>query len=505
MAIEEETIMSNEINFAGAFAKIPTGRVVGPKIVMTKPHGSKVLESLEQAIDASGLKDGMTISFHHHFRNGDYLLNLVVDAIASKGIKGITLATSSLASIHEAIIPHLESGVITAIQTSGVRGKLGEYLTSGKLKQPVLIRSHGGRARAIECGELKIDVAFVGAPNCDKNGNMNGRDGKSACGALGYATIDAAYADKVIAVTDNLIDGHVFPISIPQTQIDYVVVVDSIGDSSKIASGALRITKDPLQLLLAEFAANVIEHSGYFKNGYSLQLGSGGASLAVARFIKEKMLRDGIVGGFGTGGITGVFVNMLEEGLFNVLYDVQSFDIPAIESIKRNPNHIEMSASFYANPHNRGAIVNSLDVVVLSATEVDLNFNVNVITDSNGTIMGASGGHSDTAAGANLAVVVVPLLRNRLPMIRDRVHTIVTPGETVDVIVTEYGIAVNPLRQDVLANLQGKGLLLKTIEELQEIAYNLAGKPEDIPVSDEIVGIVEYRDGTILDVIRKPL
>jgi len=175
--------MSNEVvkNFSGAFATIPTGRMVGPKIAMTKPHSNKVLESLEQAIDAVGLQDGMTISFHHHFRNGDYLLNLVVDAIARKGFKGITLATSSLAAIHEAIIPHLESGVITAIQTSGVRGKLGEYLTSGKLKQPVLMRSHGVRARDIECGALKIDVAFIGAPNCDKNGNMNGRDGNSAC------------------------------------------------------------------------------------------------------------------------------------------------------------------------------------------------------------------------------------------------------------------------------------------------------------------------------------
>ncbi len=184
MVIEGETMMSNEVvkNFAGAFAKVPSGRVVGPKISMTKPHSNKVLESLEQAIDAVGLQDGMTISFHHHFRNGDYLLNLVVDAIARKGIKGITLATSSLADIHAAIIPHLEAGVVTAIQTSGVRGKLGEYLTSGKPKEPVLIRSHGGRARAIESGELRIDVAFIGAPNCDKNGNMNGRDGKSACG-----------------------------------------------------------------------------------------------------------------------------------------------------------------------------------------------------------------------------------------------------------------------------------------------------------------------------------
>lgn len=239
-----------------------------------------------------------------------------------------------------------------------------------------------------------------------------------------------------------------------------------------------------------------------------MQLGSGGASLAAAKFVREKMEAKEIKGSFGIGGATGIFTEMLKDGLFEVCYDTQTFDIPASESIRENPRHLEMSASFYANPWNAGPIVNALDVVILSATEVDLDFNVNVITDSNGTLMGASGGHSDTAAGAKLSLIVVPLIRGRLPMIRDHVQNIVTPGDSVDVIITDRGIAVNPKRKDLLEKLAGSGLPIKTIEELQAMAYEFVGKPEEIEVSQEdkdIIAVVEYRDGTVIDVIRKPL
>lgn len=491
--------------YAGPFATVPEGRLWGPKIRVNKPKSEKILKSIDQAIDASGLKDGMTISFHHHFRNGDYVLNLVVEAIAKKNIKGLTLAPSSLNDVNDKIIPYIEQGVITAIETSGGRGKLGKLMTSGQLAKPTIIRSHGGRARAIEAGDLKIDVAFIGAPCCDKYGNINGVEGKSACGSMGYAIVDAAYADKVVALTDNLVPHPLHRISIPQTNVDFIVELESIGDPKGIASGALRISRDPRELLIAEYATGVIEYSGYFKDGYSLQLGSGGASLAAARFIKEKMRAQGITAAFGVGGTTAPFVEMLEEGLIHTLFDTQSFDIPSIQSITNNPRHQEMSASYYANPHNGGPIVNNLDVVILSATEVDVDFNVNVITDSNGVIMGASGGHSDTAAGANLAIVVAPLLRGRLPMVLDRVNTIVTPGETVDVIVTERGVAVNPLRTDLIDNLKGSGLPLMSIQDLKQMAYDIAGEPEPIQVSDEVVGVIEYRDGTIIDVVRKPL
>ncbi|MGL5513395.1 MAG: citrate lyase subunit alpha, partial [Sporomusa sp.] len=191
--------------YAGPFAAIPAGRMAGPKIRANRPKSEKLVKSINDAIDAAGLQDGMTISFHHHFRNGDYVLNQVVEAIARKGIKDLTLAPSSLNDVNEAIIPFIEQGVITALETSGARGRLGRLMTSGKLAKPAIIRSHGGRARAIEAGELKIDVAFIGAPCCDSYGNINGINGRSACGSMGYAMVDAAYADKVVAITDNLV------------------------------------------------------------------------------------------------------------------------------------------------------------------------------------------------------------------------------------------------------------------------------------------------------------
>lgn len=491
--------------YNGPFALSPSGRMAGARIRSQNPLSEKKLKSIDHAIDAAGLKDGMTISFHHHFRNGDFVLNRVIEAIAKKNIRNLTLAPSSLNDVNDAILPYIETGVVTAIETSGARGKLGKLISAGKLSRPAIIRSHGGRARAIESGDLKIDVAFIGAPCCDHYGNINGVNGPSACGSMGYAMVDAAYADTIIAITDHLVPHPVFPISIPQTQVDFIVTMDSIGDPSGIASGALRISRNPRELLIAEYAAGVIEHSGYFKEGYSLQLGSGGASLAAARFIRDKMKAAGITGSFGVGGITAPFVDMLNEGLFSVLFDTQDFDLPSIDSLKNNPRHLEMSASYYANPHCGGPIVNNLDVVILSATEVDVNFNVNVITDSNGIIMGASGGHSDTAAGAKLALVVAPLLRGRLPMVLDRVDTIVTPGETVDVIITERGIAVNPNRTDLMDRLKETKLPVMDIRELQHIAYKMAGKPENIQVSDEVVAVIEYRDGSIIDVVRKPL
>ena len=110
------------------------------------------------------------------------------------------------------------------------------------------------------------------------------------------------------------------------------------------------------------------------------------------------MLAQGIKGSFGCGGITGYFVDMLEEGYFRTLFDVQCFDLRAVESIGKNIMHREISADLYANPFNRGSVVNMLDCVILGATEVDVDFNVNVNTESNGYLLHNTGGHSDTAA-----------------------------------------------------------------------------------------------------------
>ena len=210
-----------------------------------------------------------------------------------------------------------------------------------------------------------------------------------------------------------------------------------------------------------------------------------------------------IKGSFAAGGITKFLVEMLEEGLFNSLFDVQCFDMYSIESYGRNQRHQSMSASMYGNPHNKGAVVNNLDVMILGATEVDLDFNVNVTTSSNGNIMGGSGGHSDTAAGSKLAIVVTKLIKGRLPIIVDSCTTVTTPGETVDIIVTERGIAVNPNRKDLIEKLSGTKLPMYTIDELKDMAENISGVPQKLVFEDEIVGLVEYRDGTVIDVIRK--
>lgn len=489
------------IPYQGAWHNIQP-RLAGKKSIdVATPE--KLLKSIGAAIDATGLKDGMTISFHHHFRNGDYVMKMVVDAIAEKGIKYLTLSPSSLSAVQDCLVPHIQSGVIGAIETSGIRGEIGNMVTSGHFKEPIVIRTHGGRARALAAGEAHIDVAFIGAPTCDGYGNMNGMEGPSACGAMGYAMVDATYADKVVAITDNLVQHPLRSISIPQTKVDFVVAVDKIGDPSGISTGALRISRDPIQLVLAEYATRVIEYSGCFKDGFSLQLGSGGASLSAAKFIKERMVAQKIAAGFGVGGITGIFSEMLDEGLVRALFDTQDFDVTAIRSLRNNPDHVEMSADFYANPGNRGPIVNQVDAVILSATEVDVNFNVNVLTGSNGKLMGAPGGHPDTAAGSKLSIVVLPLFRGRLPMVRERVRTIVTPGETVDVVVTERGVAVNPRRQDILDNLTEAGLPLMAIEDLQRLAYKITGEPDPVPDDGDVVALVEYRDGSIIDVVRR--
>jgi citrate lyase subunit alpha/citrate CoA-transferase len=161
-----------------------------------------------------------------------------------------------------------------------------------------------------------------------------------------------------------------------------------------------------------------------------------------------------------------------------------------------------MSASMYGNPHNKGAVVNQLDVMILGATEIDRNFNVNVTTGSNGVIMGGSGGHSDTAAGSKLSIVVTQLVKGRLPIIVDDVTTVTTPGESIDVVVTERGVAVNPLREDLIEKLNAAGIETMTIDELKKIAEEMTGVPEKIQLDDKIVAVVEYRDGTVIDVVR---
>ncbi len=463
---------------------------------------NKLRETLREAIVEAGVKDGMTISFHHHLRNGDYVLNMVLEEIAALGIHDLTVNASSIFDVHEPIIEHLKNKVVTGLEVNYMGGKVGRAITEGIMEKPVIFRSHGGRAGDMENGSSKVDVAFIAAPCADDMGNLSGKYGPSACGSMGYAFSDAMYADKVVAVTDHLEAYPLADVSIPEGYVDMVVCVDKIGEASRIVSGTTRITKDPVGLRIAYLAAQVVKHSGYLKDGFSFQTGAGGASLAVAKYVEEMMEKEHIQGSFCMGGITGYLVSMMKKGLFKTILDVQCFDMEAIESIRDNANHQEISATRYASPQAKSCAVDSLDVVILGATQVDLDFNVNVHTDSQGYIMGGSGGHCDTAAGSKLSIVVAPLIRARLPLIVDEVLCKSTPGETVDVIVTQRGIAVNPKRTELKELLVKAGLPVKEIKELKEIAEAITGVPQQVKPEGRVVAKVLYRDGVEIDTIK---
>ena len=216
----------------------------------------------------------------------------------------------------------------------------------------------------------------------------------------------------------------------------------------------------------------------------------------------DVMVKDGIQGSFASGGITGYLVDMLNAGCFKALMDVQCFDLKAVESIRNNPAHQEISAMQYASPAAASAVVDKLDVVILGATEIDTDFNVNVHTDSNGYIMGGSGGHSDTAAGAKLSMIIAPLFRARLPIVTDRVQCISTPGRDIDVLVTQRGVAVNPKNVELTERLKAAGLPVMDIRQLKDIAENITGKPRKITREGRTVANVIYRDGSVIDHIR---
>lgn len=479
-------------------------RKAAPKVrSVTDPGRSKMVGSIREALEKCGIRSGMTLSFHHHFRDGDYVINMVMEEVARMGIRDITICASSLGAAHNPVADMIEEGIVTGIQSSGVRGRIGEAISRGKLKTPAIIRSHGGRVRAIEEGEVHIDIAFIGAPTSDEYGNARGIGGKSDCGVLSYSMVDARYADRVVVITDCLVPFPNMPASISMTDVDYVCQVEEIGNAAKIVSNVVRMTKDVRELMMAEYCAKVMEESPFFREGFSFQTGGGGASLAVNRFLREILLEKGITMGFAIGGITQPMCELLEEGLVKCVVDAQAFDLPSIESIRNNPRHFEISTSEYANPMNKGAYVNKLDFVILGALEVDVDFNCNVVVGSDGIVRGAPGGHPDTAAGSRCSIIVTPLVRGRIPVVCTRCTSVTTPGEAVDIVVTDYGIAINPARKDLLEAYRDSRLPICTIEELRDQAYAITGEPEPIEFEEQIVGIIESRDGTVMDVIRK--
>jgi citrate lyase subunit alpha/citrate CoA-transferase len=493
------------IPYRGVGRHRPAGRKAGPPLRSCADYpaaGNKVVPDLETALRRAGLRDGMTISTHHHLRNGDRVGNAVFAAAAALGVKDLRWFPSASFPCHAPIIQHLESGVVHHIEGS-MNGPLGDYCSEGRMRGMAVLRSHGGRYQAIQDGEVHVDIAVIAAPTADPFGNATGDRGPAACGLLGFALADSQYADHVIVVTDNLVDFPCIPWQIQGNNVDQVVVMDSIGDASLIVSGTTQITRSPDRLLIAGLTARFCDEAGIIRDGFSFQAGAGGTALAFAIFLRDIMRDRGIKARFVRGGSTQYLVQMLEEGLTDYILDGQTFDLEGVRSMRENPAHVNTSPFTSYNWHGKGNFASLVDAVVLGATEVDIDFNANVVTHSDGRLLHGIGGWQNCLFG-KCTILPIPSFRDRIPVLVDRVTTLCGPGELIDVVVTERGIAINPRRQDLIAALRGSSLPIRPLAELKAEVEEICGGPPARPEPGrKVVAAIKWVDGTIIDCVRQ--
>jgi citrate lyase subunit alpha/citrate CoA-transferase len=492
-----------QVPFQGVGKYQPTASKYGPPVRSCKdypPNGDKRVPDLKTALEKCGLEDGMVISNHHHLRNGDRVALAALQAAAELGAKDLMWFPSASFPSQEPVIDLMDQGVVHHIEGS-MNGPLGAYCSHGKMRGLGVLRSHGGRWQAIQDGEVKIDIAVIAAPTADSFGNADGSHGPSACGSLGFALADSIYADHVIVVTDNLVPFPCIPWQIQGNNVDYVVEVESIGDPSKIVSGTTQITKSPERQLIAEHVARFIRDSGIMRDGFSFQAGAGGIALAFVAHLKNMMKEAGVKARFVRGGSTQYLVDMLNDGLTDYILDGQTFDLAGVESIGSNSKHIASSPFTSYNFHGKGNFASMIDAVVLGATEVDINFNANVNTHSDGMLLHGIGGWQNCLA-SGCTILALPSFRDRIPVIVDEVTTVTGPGELIDVVACERGIAINPRRKDLLEAVEGSDLPIRTIEELKDEVEGIIGGKPDLPEkSDEPIAVIKSVDGTVIDTV----
>ena len=497
------------IPFQGIGKYKPGGRKYAPPIPSCLDYpsnGDKTLDSLEEALKRCGLKNGMSISTHHHLRDGDLISNLIFDIAHANGIKDLTWVPSASFPCNEPLTRYLEDGTIHHIEGS-MNGALGKFTSYGGMKGCAVLRSHGGRVQAIQDGEVKIDIAVIAAPSADCFGNATGAQGPSACGVLGYSLVDMMYADKLIVVTDNLVPFPCMPFQIQGNYVDYVVVVDKIGIPEKIISGTTQLTKSPDRLLLAQWTAQFCAEAGLLRNGIGIQTGAGGTSLSVGLHFHEQLKNNGWKARFGFGGSTQYMVKMLEDGVMDYILDAQAFDLEAVRSVKDNKNHIDLSVYQSYNFHSKGNYTSLIDIVILGATELDTQFNGNVVTHSDGLLLHGIGGWQN-CLHAKCTILPIPLFRDRIPVIVDQLTTLCGPGELIDVVVTERGIAINPLRKDLIEKMKNSSLPIVSMQDLKAQADAICGVPDKAAISDkdeDTVAVIKWVDGTVLDTVKRVL
>ena len=492
-----------QIPYIGVAKYQPRGRKAAPPVRTAASYpenGNKIVPDLQAALRACGIRDGMVISSHHHLRDGDSVALMALQAAAKLGVKDLMWFPSASFPSQKGAIELMDAGVIDHIEGS-MNGPLGDYCTQGRMRGMGVLRSHGGRYQAIQDGEVHIDIAVIAAPTADAFGNCDGSHGKSACGSLGFALADSMYADYVIAVTDNLVPFPCVPWQILGNNVDYVVQVDSIGDPSKIVSGTTQITRSPDRLRIAEFVAGFLRDAGIMKNGFSFQAGAGGIALAFVSYLKQMMKESGVKARFVRGGSTKYLVELLDEGLTDYILDGQTFDLDGVRSMAENPRHVATSPFTSYNYHGKGNFASLVDAVVLGATEVDVNFNANVVTHSDGRLLHGIGGWQNCLT-AGCTILAVPSFRDRIPVIVDQVTTLTGPGELIDVVATERGIAINPRRQDLMDAVKGSRLPIRPIQDIKaDVERICGGKPQRPKPGERPVAAVKWVDGTVLDTV----
>jgi citrate lyase subunit alpha / citrate CoA-transferase len=478
-----------QVPYMGVAAYAPDGVKHAPPVRSARDYpasGDKRVADLKAALERAGIRDGMTLSTHHHFRDGDRVALLALRAASF--------------SVHAPVIELMEQGVVSHIEGS-MNGPLGEFTSRGGMPGLGVLRSHGGRWQAVQDGEVRIDIAVIAAPSADAFGNADGSHGPSACGSLGFALADSMYADHVIVVTDHLVPFPCVPWQIQGNHVDSVVVVGSVGDPSKIVSGTTEITRSPDRLLIAEYVARFLEDAGIMRDGFSFQAGAGGIALAFVARLKERMKRAGVRARFVRGGSTRYLVELLEEGLTDYILDGQTFDLAGVASLASDPRHVASTPFTSYNYHGKGNIASMVDAVVLGATEVDVGFNANVVTHSDGMLLHGIGGWQNCLF-SRCTILAVPSFRDRIPVLVDSVTTLTGPGELIDVVATERGIAINPRREDLLRALEGSALPIRPIGEIKaEVEAMVGGPPAPPRLTDRPVAVVKWVDGTVLDTV----
>jgi len=476
------------------------GKTLKPFVGAKKYSYSSKVTDLKDALKKCGIKDGDTLSFHHQLRNGDYVINTTLAAARDLGIKDIRMAQTAMFNVCEPVIDFIKEGVVNRIEGS-INGVVGDYISKNPLSYPVVLRSHGGRWSAVKRGELHPDIAVIAASSADERGNATGIIGNSAFGPISYSQVDATYADHVIIVTDNVVEYPLKFQEIQERHVDYVAHVDKIGDPKNIMSGTTKITDDPMKLHIAHDCVDLMDAAGLIKDGMIFQSGAGGISLAAIKYLGERLEEKDVVASTATGGLTKLICDIYQAGRVKNIYYSQVFDDYSVKFVQ-NDLGLPADIGHYADPTSKGRTIDGLDTVVLGATEVDINFNVNVNTHSDGRMFHGIGGHQDTAAGSSLCIISCPVFRKANPIVMEKVTTVSTPGDVVDAIVTNEGIAINPKRQDLIEKVKDK-MNIVPIDDLKNMAYEETGGPQELEFTDELVGMTRWFDGTLLDIIRK--